>query len=150
MAVRPIPEGYHTVTPYLVVPGVARLIEFLKQAFGAVEAHAPMYRPDGGIAHADLRIGDSHIMLGEPMGQFPPMPAMLYLYVPDVDAVYRRALQAGAASLTEPADQFYGDRNAGVKDPTGNAWWIATHKEDVPPEEMKRRAEAAAKQARRS
>jgi PhnB protein len=147
MAVKPIPEGFHAVTPYFVVPGVARLIDFMKQAFGAVEKDR-MARPDGAIMHAEVRIGDSVIMMGEPMGQFGPMPSALYLYVNDTDAVYKRALQAGAASVTEPADQFWGDRNAGVKDPCGNLWWIATHKEDVAPEEMRRRSEAAMKQQR--
>jgi PhnB protein len=144
MAVKPIPEGYHTVTSYLVVPGVTNLINFLKRAFNAAELHR-MARPDGTIMHAEVKIGDSHVMLGEPMGQWPPMPCALYLYVNDTDATYKRALEAGATSLMEPADQFYGDRNAGVKDPSGNFWWIATHKEDVPPEELEKRAEAAMK-----
>ena len=140
MAVKPVPEGYHTATPYLIVPGVAKVIDFLKQTFDAKEIHERMSRPDGTIMHAEVRIGDSPIMLGEPMGQFQPMPASVYLYVPDTDACYRRALKAGAASLMEPADQFYGDRNAGVKDPSGNSWWIATHIEDVAPEEIARRS----------
>jgi PhnB protein len=144
MNVKPIPEGYHTVTPYLVVRGVAGLIEFLKQAFDAVEIHR-LTRPDGGVGHAEVKIGDSRIMLGEPMGDRSPMPAMLYLYLNDVDAVYRRALEAGATSMSEPADQFYGDRNAGIKDPCDNLWWIATHIEDVSPEELSRRAASAAK-----
>jgi len=142
MAVKPIPDGYHRVTPYLAVPGVARLIEFLKQVFGAegpLEMHA---RPDGSVMHAEVRIGDSIRMMGEPTGEFPPTPATLYLYVGDTDTVYQRALQAGATSVMAPADQFYGDRNAGVKDPSGNIWWIATHKEDVAPEEIARRAAA--------
>lgn len=141
MAVKPIPEGYHTVTPYLVVPGVAKLIDFLEQAFGAQEKerHA---RPDGAIMHAEVKIGDSIVMMGEPMGEFKAIPAALYLYVEDVDAVYKRALEAGATSVMEPADQFYGDRNGGVKDPAGNLWWIATHIEDVSPEELARRAAA--------
>jgi uncharacterized glyoxalase superfamily protein PhnB len=142
MAVKPIPEGYHSVTPYLVVPGAAKLLDFLKQAFDAQELYRPMQRPDGTIMHAEVRIGDSVVMMGEPMDQSTPMPAQLYLYVHDADAVYRRALQAGATSLMEPADQFYGDRNAGVQDPVGNRWWIATHKEDVSPEEIVRRAAA--------
>ena len=142
MAVKPIPEGYHTVTPYLVVPGVARLIEFLQQAFDAEERHR-MARPDGTIMHAEVRIGDSIVMMGEATGEFQPIPAMIHLYVADVDAAYRRALAAGATSVREPTDQFYGDRTGGVKDASGNQWWIATHVEDVPPEEMKRRSEAA-------
>ena len=145
MAVKPVPDGYHTVTPYLTVPGVAKLIEFVQRAFDAVEVHECMKRPDGTIMHAEVKIGDSMVMMGEPMG-CPPSPAALYLYVPDTDAIYRRALAAGATSLMEPADQFYGDRNAGVRDPAGNHWWIATHKEDVPPAELARRAVAAVKQ----
>jgi len=141
MPVKPIPEGYHTLIPYVTVHGVARLLEFLKQAFGAEEVHRPMKRPDGSIMHAEVRIGDSILMMGEPMGEFGPMPASIYLYVADVDATYKRSLQAGATSASEPADQFYGDRNAGVKDPVGNRWWIATHKEDVPPAELAKRAE---------
>jgi PhnB protein len=141
MAVKPIPEGFHNVTPYLVVPGVAKLIDFLKQAFGATELFR-MPRPNGTIMHAEVKIGDSIVMMGEPMGGHQPMPGSLYLYVEDADAVYKRALQAGATSTMEPADQFYGDRSAGVKDPVGNHWWIATHKEDVSPDELARRAEA--------
>jgi len=148
MAVNPIPKGYHSITPYLVVPGVLKLIEFLKQAFGAVVMEGPVTRPDGAVMHAAVKIGDSMLMMGEPMGPNKAMPSMLYLYLSDVDSVYRRALQAGATSLQEPADQFYGDRNAGVQDPSGNFWWIGTHKEDVPPEEMAKRAEAAMKQKR--
>jgi len=144
MPVKPVPEGYHTVTPYLSVPGVTKLIDFLNQAFGAQETER-IPRPDGGIAHAEVRIGDSMVMMGEPMGEFRPMPATIYLYVPDVDATYQRALEAGAAAVMEPADQFYGDRSGGVKDPTGNIWWIATHIEDVPPGELLKRAEAAMK-----
>jgi uncharacterized glyoxalase superfamily protein PhnB len=140
MAVKPIPDGFHSVTPYVLVPGVARLIEFLKEAFGAVETHRSA-RPDGTIMHAQVRIGDSMIMMGEPMGPWQPIPASLYLYVHDTDTTYRRALAAGATSLMEPADQFYGDRNAGVKDPSGNSWWIATHIEDVSPEELARRTQ---------
>ena len=150
MAAKPVPDGYQAVTPYLVVPGVARLIAFLKEAFGASETRPPMARPDGTIMHAEVRIGDSRVMMGEPMGDFTPMPASLYLYVDDTDAVYKRALQAGATSVIEPADQFYGDRNAGVMDPTGNHWWIATHKEDVPPAELARRAAAVARREGRA
>ncbi len=141
MAVKPIPEGYHSVTPYLIVPGLAKLIEFMKQAFGAVEIER-MEGPGGRIMHAEVRIGDSIIMMGEPMGEWTPMPTMLYLYMNDCDATYKRAIQAGATAAQEPADQFYGDRNAGVKDSSGNLWWLATHKEDVSLEELKRRAEA--------
>jgi PhnB protein len=147
MAVQPIPEGYHTITPYLVVPGIAKLIECLEAAFDAkaTECHS---RPDGTIMHAETRIGDSMVMMGEPQGQWQPMPAALYMYVPDCEAVYRRALEAGATSVMEPADMFYGDRSAGVKDPCGNLWWIGTRTEDLPPDELARRAEAYGKQKR--
>ena len=147
MSVKPIPDGYHNVTPYLVVNGVAKLIEFLKQVFDAKEIEH-MQGPDGRIQHAEVRIGDSIIMFGEPLptGEWKPMPSMLYVYVLDTDATYKRALQAGATSVMEPADQFYGDRNAGVKDASGNTWWIATHIEDVSRDEMMRRAEVREKQ----
>ncbi|MFB3829178.1 MAG: VOC family protein [Bryobacteraceae bacterium] len=144
MAVKPIPEGYHTATPYLVVRDAVKVIDFVKQAFGAGEIER-MTQPDGRIAHAEVRIGDSIIMLGEPMGEQPAMPAMIYLYVADTDAAYRRAIAAGGASVMEPADQFYGDRNAGVRDAGGNLWWIATRKEDLSREELEKRAAAALK-----
>ncbi|MGH7848003.1 MAG: VOC family protein [Candidatus Binatia bacterium] len=145
MAAKAIPDGYHAVTPYLVVQGAARLIDFLKQAFDAQETFR-MPTADGTIMHAEVKIGDSMLMMGEASEQWKPMPASMYLYVTDSDAVYKRALQAGATSIMEPADQFYGDRHGGVKDPSGNMWWIATHKEDVAPEELKKRAEAFIKQ----
>ena len=142
MAVKPIPEGFHSVTPYLVVEGAKKLLEFLQQAFDA-KVMERMERPDGVIGHAEVLIGDSTVMLAEASGQWKPMPAGIYLYVNDTDTTYKRALQAGATSLMEPANQFYGDRNGGVKDPSGNLWWIATHVEDVSPEEMRKRAQAA-------
>jgi PhnB protein len=145
MAVKPIPEGYRSVTPYLVVQGTATLIDFLKQAFDAQELMR-MPAPDGSIMHAEVRIGDSTLMMGDARGQMKPMPSTLYLYVHDADATYKRALQAGATSTMEPADQFYGDRSAGVVDPVGNHWWIATHIEDVPPDELAERAAAHMKQ----
>ena len=130
MAVKPIREGFHTVTPYLMVREAAQLIDFVKQAFAATE----LFRGTGsaGGIHAEVRIGDSMVMIGG-AGTWngEPMPAAIYLYMDDVDAVYKRALQAGAASLSEPADQPYGDRVAGVKDPFGDTWYIATHIEDV-------------------
>ncbi len=130
MAVKPIREGFHTVTPYLMVREAAKLIDFVKQAFAATE----LFRGTGsaGGIHAEVRIGDSMVMIGG-AGTWngEPMPAAIYLYMDDVDAVYKRALQAGAASLSEPADQPYGDRIAGVKDPFGNVWYIATHIKDV-------------------
>jgi uncharacterized glyoxalase superfamily protein PhnB len=138
---KPIPDGYHTVTPYLTVRDVPRLIEFLQQAFGATEV-LRMPGPDGAIAHAEVTIGDSRVMMGEANASSPPMPANLHLYVVDTDALYHLALQAGATSLREPADMFYGDRMAGVRDPVGNHWWIATHKEDLSPAELARRSAA--------
>jgi len=141
MAVKPIPEGYHTLTPYLVVRGADRTIEFLKKAFGAELSFEPMMRPDGKIMHADLKIGDSHVMISEEMDKHPAMPCMVHVYVPNVDAVYQRALASGATSTLEPVDQFYGDRSGGVKDPSGNHWYIATHKEDVGMADLKKRAE---------
>lgn len=146
MAVKPIPDGYHTVTPYLVVEGAAKLLDFLDRAFGG-KVTERVERPDGAIGHAEVRLGDSMLMLAEASAQWKPMPALIYLYVNDTDSTYQRALQAGATSVMEPANQFYGDRNGGVKDPFGNLWWIGTHVEDVSPEEMKRRAEAAKKPA---
>jgi len=145
MAVKPIPEGYHTVTPYLVVEGAAKLIDFVKAALGA-EERMRMAQPDGTIMHAEVAIGDSVIMLADAGGENQPMPAMIHLYVEDADAAYQRALQAGAISLREPADQFYGDRSAGVRDAFGNQWWLATHIEDVSPEEMAKRSAAMAAQ----
>jgi PhnB protein len=129
MAVKPIPEGYHSVTPYLIVEGVERLIEFLKRAFDAKE----ILRTTGGAGgiHAEVRIGDSVVMMGDAGRGFAAMPASIYLYLNDVDTAYQRALQAGASSLEEPADQPYGDRRAGVKDSCGNIWWIATHIKDT-------------------
>ena len=147
MSVKPIPKGYHSVTPYLVVQGATELIEFLKQAFDAQETER-MQMPDGTIAHAEVRIGDSVVMMADQPGTdgsahgFGPMPAMIYLYVNDADDAYKRALQAGATSLQEPTDQFYGDRRAGLSDKFGNVWYIATHTEDVAPEEMARRQQA--------
>ncbi len=141
MTVKPIPDGYHTVTPYLVVPRAADLIAFLKEAFGAREVHR-MTRPDGTLMHAEVRIGNSAVMMGEPTSEFGPMPSSLYLYVEDCDAVYQRALGAGGVSVMEPTDMpFAGERYGGVKDPSGNIWWVATHIEDVSPEEQGKRAE---------
>lgn len=141
--VRRIPEGYRNVTPYLVNEGVEKVIRFLRQAFGAAEKFPPMKRPDGTVMHAEMRIGDSMIMMAEATSEYRPMPSCLYLYVEDVDGTYRRALEAGGTAVTEPKDQFYGDRSAGVKDPGGNFWWIATHKEDVSDTELEKRFRAA-------
>jgi PhnB protein len=143
--VKPIPEGYHTVTPYLVVDDAAKELEFLKNAFGAVE-RGRSTRPDGSVAHAEVQIGDSRIMVGGAIDQYKAMPCCIYLYLEECDAVYHRAIQAGAASITAPADQFYGDRNGAVKDFAGNQWYISTHVEDVPLDEMERRAAAKYKE----
>lgn len=138
MPVKSKPDPYHTVTPYLVVEGAARLIDFAKAAFGAQETER-LAAPQGRIGHAELRIGDSLVMLADAHGGRAPMPCMLHVYVDDADATYQRALDAGATSIEQPADKFYGDRGGLVSDPCGNLWWIATHIEDVPPDELKRR-----------
>jgi uncharacterized glyoxalase superfamily protein PhnB len=136
MAVKPIPDGYHMITPYRLVDGVAKLMTFLVTAFDASELQR-RHRPDGSIMHAEVRIGDSIVMLGEPLGEFGPMPASLYLYVSDCDSVYQRALQADGISVMEPTTRpAEGDRYGGVRDPSGNIWWIATHLEDVSSEQQ--------------
>ena len=140
MAVKPIPDGYHSVTPSLMVEDADNLLDFLKQAFAADETFR-MARADGSVGHAEVRIGDSVVMMGEASEQWPPMTASIHLYVDDCDATYKRALEAGATSVQEPADQFYGDRSGGVRDPAGNLWWIVTHVEGVSEEELARRAE---------
>ncbi len=137
--VKPIPDGYHTVTPYLTVKGVANLLDFLKQAFDATVIEH-IVGDDGTVHHAEARIGDSIVMMGEASEAWQPKPGNLYLYVTDVDAVYQRAIQAGAKSVREPVNQFYGDRSGGVQDASGNQWWIATHIEDISKEELERRA----------
>jgi PhnB protein len=139
--IKAVPEGYHTVSPYLVVPGVAKLIEFAKQAFDAKEVYVSK-RPDGTVMHAEIKIGDSILMMGE-SAEGKHFPAMLHLYMEDVDGVYARAIEAGAKSIRVPADQPYGDRSGGVEDASGNQWWISTHVEDVSSEEMERRMKAA-------
>jgi PhnB protein len=120
-----IPSGYRTITPYFAVPGAPGLIAFLKEAFGAeeIERHTT---PDGTVMNAELKIGDSMVMLGEAPPEHKPMAAMLYMYVADADALYKRAMQAGAKSVRAMADQSYGDRVGAVEDPCGNQWWIAT------------------------
>ena len=129
-----IPDGFHTVNVHLTVENASEQIAFLKQAFGGIELHCSK-TPDGRILNAQVKIGDSTIMVGESK----PRPATMYVYLPDVDAAYKRALEAGAKSLREPRDEFYGDRSGGVEDPAGNQWWIATHIEDVSHEESERR-----------
>jgi len=146
MAVKPIPEGFHSVTPYLTVRGAEQVIEFLKAAFGAKAEMEPMKRPDGKIMHAMLRIGDSAVMLAEESDMAKASPASLYLYVPNADSVYQLAVKAGGKSVMEPADMFYGDRCAAVTDPSGNTWSIATHKQDIAPQELAKRAQEFYKQ----
>jgi PhnB protein len=141
MKVNPIPEDCHSITPYLLVPDVGRLIEFLKKAFDA-EERAKIARPNGSILHAQVKIGDSILMIGEPQSPWKPLPTMLYLYVADVDATYKRAVAAGGVSTVEPADMFYGDRSACVKDVADNSWWIATRKEELTTAEIQERATA--------
>jgi PhnB protein len=153
--VRPIPEGHHTVTPHLVVEGAARAIDFYKKAFGAVEV-ARMPAPDGKrVMHAELKIGDSFVYLADAMpdmggckGPVPGAgsPVSLHLYVEDADALYNKAVSAGAKATMPLTDMFWGDRFGKLTDPFGHEWSIATHKEDVSPEEMKRRGEAACAQ----
>jgi PhnB protein len=150
MAVKPIPDGYHSVTPYLCTKGAAYAIEFYKQAFSAVE-RMRITQPDGRVGHAELQIGDSIIMLAD---EFPEMdarspqslggsPVSIHLYVEDVDVVFKQAVAAGAKIKRPVADQFYGDRLGGIEDPFGHTWWISTHKEDLSSEEIEQRAAAS-------
>ena len=143
--VKPIPDGFHTVTPYLIVDGAKKVIDFMQHALGAKHDHEPTLRPDGTIMHATLKIGDSMVMISDASEHAKAMPVMLYLYVPNVDAAYQLALKAGATSIMEPADQFYGDRSGGVKDAAGNSWFFGTHIEDVAPAELTKRAADAFK-----
>ena len=147
--VKPIPEGYHSVTPYLCVKGGADAIEFYKKAFGAKEIMR-MGAPDGKVGHAEIEIGGDRIMLAD---EFPEMgflspktiggsPVMMHLYVEDVDAMFARATSAGAKVTRPIADQFYGDRSGGIEDPFGHKWYLATHKEDLSMEEIDKRREA--------
>jgi PhnB protein len=153
MATRPIPEGYRTVTPYLAVDDAAEAIAYYTKAFGAKE-RSRMEAPDGSIGHAELEIGDSLVMLSDPFPQATTRTpkelggttATVFLYVEDVDAVVKRAVDAGATVTMEVADQFWGDRFGAITDPFGHSWSIATHVEDVPPDEMARRAEEAMSQ----
>jgi PhnB protein len=144
--VKPVPEGYHTVTPYLVVDGADKIISFMKEAFGAQPVFEPMMRPDGKVMHAEFRIGNSIVMIADASERAKATSAMLYIYVPNVDAVYQMALKAGGTSVMEPADMFYGDRSGAVTDPAGNRWHIGTHIEDVSPAELKKRATEFMKQ----
>lgn len=143
--VNSIPKGYHSVTPYLTVKNAPGLIGFLQRVFDAALVER-IERADGGIMHAEVRIGDSMVMIGEACEQMGPVPTHLYFYVEDADKTYQRAIEAGSESIMKLDKQFWGDRMGGVKDPWGNHLWIATHVEDVPPEELKKRAEACAAQ----
>jgi PhnB protein len=120
------PQDYHSVTPYLNVAGVDTLLTFLAKAFGAEET-VRLLRADGAISHAEAIIGDSVVMMGEPQTSAESRPSTLYLFVPDVDATFERALKAGATTIMSPRERSSGDRTAAVRDPSGNAWWIATH-----------------------
>ena len=149
MTVKPIPDGYHSVTPYLCAKGAAQAIEFYKKAFSAAE-RMRIVQPDGRVGHAEIQIGDSVIML---VDEFPEMDmrspqslggsaVSIYLYVEDADAIFNQAIAAGAKVKRPLADQFYGDRVGGIEDPFGHSWWISTHKEDLSPEEIEKRAAA--------
>lgn len=148
--VKAVPEGYHTITPYLIIKGAAKAIEFYKKAFNAVEVMT-MPQPDGRIGHAEIRIGDSPIMLADEfpeMGAFGPQeayrsPVMLHLYVENVDSLFNQAVAAGATVLRPLQDQFYGDRSGGLIDPFGHVWFMASHVEDLSPEEIHERAKKA-------
>ena len=146
---KPIPEGHRTVTPYLAIKDAARALEFYKRAFGATESYR-LAMPDGRIGHAEIRLGDSLIMLSDEFPEYGGTapetlggsPVNLHLYVEDVDAFVKRAVDAGAKERKPVADQFYGDRSGQLEDPFGHLWWVATHKEDVAPEEMQKRVQA--------
>ena len=155
MALQAIPKGYEAAIPYLAVANAAAALDFYKRAFGAVELMR-MAGPDGRVGHAEIKIGNAMIMLADEHPEIDfhspkslgikRSPVGIHLYVDDVDAVYKRALAAGATSMREPADQFYGDRNAQLQDPSGHVWYLSTHTEDVTPEEMRKRTDAMAKQ----
>ena len=138
MPVPPIPPGYRTLTPGCTLVGAAKAIALYQQVFGA-RVRTRLDAPDGSVAHAELELGDSLLMLGEASAEFPPHGARLMLYVPDVDAVFARAVAAGCTVKEPLTVQFWGDRTGRVADPHGNEWMIATHVEDVSEEEMKRR-----------
>ena len=143
--VKPIPEGYHSLTPYLIVDGGAEALEYYKTAFGATELFRMEH--EGKIGHAEMKIGDSCFMLGdqnEQMGYKGPKayggsPISLMIYVDDCDAIYNKAIEAGGTEIKPLQDQFYGDRSGTLTDPFGHMWTVATHKEDVSPEEMEKR-----------
>jgi PhnB protein len=136
--VSPVPAGYHTVTPFVIVKGAVKFIDFMKEAFEAVEM-TRVADESGAIGHAEVRIGDSVVMLFDSKKGWPETPAFLRLYIEDVDAWYQRALKAGATSVTKPTNMPWGDRGCRVRDPFGNLWWIMSHIEDVSPEEEEKR-----------
>jgi len=139
--VKAVPDGYHTLTPYLTVPDGDAMLRFLQDVFGA-KLTERLNDSNGTLKHAELQMGDSKIMVGQASEQYTPRPQTLYVYLPDVDATYKRAMAAGARSLQEVTDQFYGDRTGGFEDPAKNWWYIATHMEDISMEEMQRRAQS--------
>jgi len=141
MAVKPIPENYPRVSHYLIVKNVEETMDFIQHVFDG-KVREKMKTPDGSVNHGEISIGDSVIMMGKPTENHEKQNVMLYIYVEDTDRAYKRALEKDAESVMEPADQFYGDRNAGVKDKDGIGWWMATHVEDVSPKEVQRRNEA--------
>ena len=134
----PVPQGFHTVTPFLIANNASKFMDFLQNAFGGMVTYN-MKSDDGKVMHATVKIGDSLLMVSDPTEKFGPVSSMLYLYVDDVDTVYERALKANATPIRKPVDEFYGDRSAGLKDEWGNQWWIATHIEDVSDAELKKR-----------
>ena len=138
MPIKPIRDGFHSVTPYLFAKGAERLIKYIVEALGGEEIYRKE-RPDGAIMHAEMRIGNSMLMLGEAPDEIGPMPTSIYLYVNDSDAAYEKALQGGGISIFPIMTLPNGERYGGVKDPCGNIWWVATHVEDVSPEEEERR-----------
>jgi PhnB protein len=145
-AVKAVPEGMHTVTPFLVVDGANDFIRFIEQSFNA-RTTSIMKTKDGRVMHASVQIGDSQVMVSDATEQYPAGSCRLYLYVNDVDATYKKAIGANGVSLREPTDEFYGDRSSGIKDAWGNEWWIATHIEDVDEEEMEKRARKFSQEA---
>ena len=153
MTIKSIPDGYHSVTPYLSIKGAAKAIEFYKRAFNATEVFR-LVAPNGEIGHAEIKIGDSPIMLADPCeeGGFRNPQSLggssvgLHVYVEDVDALFVQAVDAGAKAVRPVQDQFYGDRTGTLEDPFGHVWFLATHKEELTPEEINRRAEALFKQ----